>query len=376
MPYSKAGALSFADIYGAAQQRSMSDIREFFGITGSISLNGDLNSSVGGAIPINNPTAGGATSMGYGVVSNGRIVTKIGTTEVITSGTSWTPRETASTVAEYSIHLTGGGASGGGSSTHQGREGWAAGGGASGSALITMTNTDFSNPASPSATIAIAAGGSSHTYIASTNSGSAGYNGGITSWVHQGSYAGNTRAWGGYRGFKSRQGPYTATSAQVTSTQLAGTAVGDGSTAVGSSGSWGQAASGFGRAGLVPTGGAGGTGGNGPGGTVGSDGKKATGGGSPAIGALDGENGSEVGGSGYNVGSATAAPALLAEWETDVTAAQFRGGNAAIHSSGAAGTPTIAPGYGGGSGGSTSEVGAGGVRAGGQGAILVTYYGV
>ena len=373
--YSKSGGVGFGDIYGSGQQKSMSDIREFFGITGPISLNADLNSSLGGAIPPNNPSAGGETSMGD-VVSNGRKVAKIGATEVITSGTSWSPRETASTVAEYSIHLTGGGASGGGSSTHQQREGWAAGGGASGSALITMVNTDFANSSSPSATISIAAGGSSHTYIASTNSGSAGYNGGITSWVHQGSYAGNTRAWGGYRGFKSRQGPYNATSAQVTSTQLAGTAVGDGSTAVGSSGSWGQAASGFGRAGLVPTGGAGGTGGDGPGGTVGSDGKTATGGGSPAVGILDGENGSVVNGAGYNVGAATNAPGILAEWETDLSVAQFRGGNAATHSSGAAGTPTIAPGYGGGSGGSTSEVGAGGVRAGGSGLIAVTYYGL
>lgn len=374
--YSKTGGKSYQDIYGITQEVKMSDIREFYGLTGPVSLNADLNNSAGGTIPNTNPNSGSNTSMGYGVVSNGRKVAKIGATQVITSGTSWSSRETASTVAEYSIHLTGAGASGGGVSTNQQREGISSGGGGGGSALIGMVNTDFANSSSPSATISIGAGGSFHTYAASSNSGNSGYNGGNTTWTHQGSYATNVRAYGGYRGFKSRQGPYDATAGQVTSTQLAGTAVGEGSTAVGSSGSWGQAATGFGRGYLIPSGGSGGTGGDGPGGTIGSDGKRATSGGSPAMGQATGLQGGSASSSGYTAGVATNAPGILAEWETDLSTDQFKGGNCANHSSGAAGTPTIPPGYGGGSGSSTSESGAGAVHTGGSGLIAVTYYGL
>ena len=371
MAYTKTGVVSFASIYGSGQQKSMSDIRDYHGITGAVSLNGSLYGGAGGPVSPFNPGQGQSTTMDQ-VTSNGRIVTKIGTTQIITSGTSWTPRETYSDVLEYSVHIFGAGGSGGGSSTHQQREGAAAGGGGGGSVFFTLTNDDFSDPASPSATITIGAGGSSHSYGASDNSGKTGYNGGNTTWTSNGQ---SRTGRGGYRGFKSRQGPYNASSAQVTATHLNGVSIPGGSTATGTGSDWGQAASGFGQGTVIQSGDVYSVGGNGPGTFQTGDGKYASAGGSPGIAGNNGNNGAGVAVSGYNQTANTSPPTLLGEWESDVTSAQFQGGRGAMHSSGSAGTPTGVPGYGGGSGGSCSEQGAGGVRTGGSGAILVTYFG-
>ena len=130
MAFTKAGSLGYGDVFGGGNQTKMSELRTYYNLSGTVSLNGDMNGGAGGAVPTANPAAGAQTSLNS-LRSNGRTVTKIGVSELITSGTSWTPRETYSNVAEYSIHLTGAGASGGGSSTSQGREGGACGGGES-----------------------------------------------------------------------------------------------------------------------------------------------------------------------------------------------------------------------------------------------------
>jgi len=324
---------------------SMSELRDYYGQTGAVSLNGNLN---GGTNPVPNslPASGAATAFSDYRSAN-RILKKKGTTQTIGSGTSWTPAQ--SSCVQYNVYVLGGGGAGGGCSTDSGREKVSSGGGAGG---VAFRRYSVDDDGITSATISIGAGATGISYPASSGYVITGRNGGTTSFNPNGT--GTTiSATGGTRGFASQLGT------------SAGEAAGSPLTA-----GWGYCAASSGGTG------SGGesnyTGGNGPGFNISGDQSAASGGGSPNLGS-GGVNGSTVSQSGYAKGATTGAPTKPSEWGSDVTAT-FQGGAGVQHSSGAAGASDAGNNYGAGSGGSSSESGAGSTANGSQGAIFVTYY--
>lgn len=333
---------------------SMSELRDYYGQTGAVSLNANLN---GGTNPVpDDLPASGATTSFSNYRSKSRLLRKKGTTETKASGTSWSPAQSG--CVQYNVYVVGGGGSGGGHSTDSGREKVASGGGGGGTAFRRFSVQDHSIT---SATISIGAGGTGVSYPASSGAAISGYNGGTTTFNPNGSGA-TISATGGSRGFGGRQGLLTDT---VTSTLP----VGEGSTSV-SQGAWGQCSSSVGGTG------SGGesnyTGGIGTGFNIGGDGSRASGGGGPNLGS-GANNGEIADGGGYVKGATTSAPTKPAEWGSDVSVT-FQGGAGVQHSSGAAGASDAGTNYGAGSGGSASEVGAGSTGAGSSGGIFVTYY--
>jgi len=333
---------------------SMSELRDYYGQSGAVSLNANFN---GGTNPVpDDLPASGATTSFSNYRSKTRILRKKGTTETKASGTSWSPAQSG--CVQYNVYVLGGGGSGGGHSTDAGREKVASGGGGGGTAFRRYSVQDHSIT---SATISIGAGGSGVSYPASSGAAISGFNGGTTTFNPDGS--GTTiSATGGLRGFGGRQGLLTDT---VTTTLP----VGEGSTSV-SQGAWGQCASSVGGTG------SGGesnyTGGIGTGFNIGGDQSASSGGGSPNLGS-GGHNGTTVSAAGYSKGATTTAPTKPSEWGSDVSAT-FQGGAGVQHSSGAAGASDAGTNYGAGSGGSASESGAGSTGAGSSGGIFVTYY--
>ena len=333
---------------------SMSELRDYYGQSGAVSLNANLN---GGTNPVpDDLPASGATTSFSNYRSKSRLLRKKGTTETKASGTSWSPAQSG--CVQYNVYVVGGGGSGGGHSTDSGREKVASGGGGGGTAFRRFSVQDHSIT---SATISIGAGGTGVSYPASSGAAISGYNGGTTTFNPNGSGA-TISATGGSRGFGGRQGLLTDT---VTSTLP----VGEGSTSV-SQGAWGQCASSVGGTG------SGGesnyTGGIGTGFNIGGDGSRASGGGGPNLGS-GANNGEIADGGGYVKGATTSAPTKPSEWGSDVSVT-FQGGAGVQHSSGAAGASDAGTNYGAGSGGSASEVGAGSTGAGSSGGIFVTYY--
>ena len=333
---------------------SMSELRDYYGQTGAVSLNADLNGGTN-PVPSDLPVSGVATSFSN-YRSKNRILRKKGTTETKASGTSWSPAQSG--CVQYNVYVLGAGGSGGGHSTDSGREKVASGGAAGGTAFRRYSVQDHSIT---SATVSIGSGAAGVSYTAGSGTVISGRNGGTTSFNPNGS--GTTiSATGGSRGFGGRQGEIDAT---VTATLP----VGENSSAT-TIGAWGTCPASLGGSG------SGGesnyTGGKGPGLSIGGDGSGATGGGSPNLGS-GGVDGSTAGGSGYVKGSTTGAPTKPSEWGSDVSVT-FQGGAGVQHSSGAAGASDAGINYGAGSGGSASEVGAGSTGAGSSGAIFVTYY--
>jgi hypothetical protein len=326
---------------------SMSELRTYFGGTNPISLNGSFNGGLG-PVPDTLPAAGAETSFSD-FRSQNRILKKKGTTQTITSGTSWTPAQSG--CVQFNIYALGGGGSGGGAANDDGREDVASGGGAGGVAFRSFT--DFSDSIT-SAAIAIGAGGSQTSRRSDNADGSiSGYNGGTTSFNPDGD--GTTiSATGGLRGFGSRQG-------LATTTPTTTTPVGQNSTAV-TGGDWGQCSP---SAGGTGSGGSSNyTGGKSSGLNVGGNQTAANAGGSPNFGA---------GGTFDNGGT----PTKPSEWGSDV-AVTFQGGAANSFPNYPVYGGTGAS-YGAGGGGAATQSGGDAVRyvgggAGSQGAIFVTYY--
>lgn len=330
---------------------SMSELRDYYGQSGSVSLNGNLNGGTN-PVPSSLPASGAATSFSN-YRSKNRILKKKGTTETKSSGTSWSPAQSG--CVQYNVYAVGAGGSGGGHSTDSNREKVASGGAGGGAAFRRYSVQDHSIT---SATIGIGAGAAGISYPASSGAVSSGRNGGTTTFNPNGSGA-TISATGGSRGFGGRQGLINAT---VTSSLP----VGENSTSVTIS-AWGTCPASLGGSG------SGGesnyTGGKGPGLSIGGDDEQAYGGGSPNLGS-GGEDGKLANGAN---GATTDAPAKPSEWGSDVSAT-FRGGFAACNNNGAAGASQSGATYGAGSGGSAGESGAGSTGNGSSGAIFVTYY--
>lgn len=332
---------------------SMSELRDYYGQSGSVSLSGDLSGS-SNPVPSSLPSSGSALSFSNYRSAN-RILKKKGTTETKASGSSWSPAQSG--CVQYNVYAVGGGGSGGGHSTDSQREKVASGGGAGGTAFRRYSVQDHGVT---SASIGIGAGAAGVSYPANSGYAISGRNGGTTTFNPNGT--GTTiSATGGSRGFGGRQGAIDAT---VTTTLPVGEA-----SSTTTTGDWGICPASLGGSG------SGGesnyTGGNGPALSVGGDQSSASGGGAPNLGS-GGKNGPEVSQSGYAAGSRSAAPTKPSEWGSNVSNT-FQGGFAVQHSSGSAGG--AGNGYlGAGGGGSASESGAGNSGNGGSGAIFVTYY--
>lgn len=333
---------------------SMSELRDYYGQSGSVSLSGDLSGS-SNPVPSSLPSSGSALSFSNYRSAN-RILKKKGTTETKASGSSWSPAQSG--CVQYNVYAVGGGGSGGGHSTDSGREKVASGGGAGGTAFRRYSVQDHSIT---SASISIGGGAAGVSYSAGSGTVISGRNGGTTTFNPNGS--GTTiSATGGSRGFGGRQGAIDAT---VTATLP----VGENSSST-TIGAWGTCPASLGGSG------SGGennyTGGKGAGFSIGGDQSSASGGGSPNLGS-GGADGATASGAGFVKGDTTAAPTKPSEWSSDVSAT-FQGGAAVQHSSGAAGASDAGNNYGAGSGGSASESGAGSSASGSGGAIFVTYY--
>ena len=332
---------------------SMSELRSYYGRSGAVSLSGSLSGSTG-PVPSSLPSSGSAISVSN-FRSKNRILRKKGSTQTITSGSSWSPAQSG--CIQYNVYVLGGGGSGGGHSTDSGREKVASGGGAGGTAFRRYSVQDHGVT---SASISIGAGAAGVSYPASSGYVISGRNGGMTTFNPNGSGA-TIYALGGSRGFGGRQGtvgqditPTSPVIAASTTTTQSGWGICAGS----EGGSGGGGESNY-------------TGGYGAGLSKGSDQSGATGGGAPNLGS-GGKNGPEVSQSGYAAGSRSAAPTKPSEWGSNVSNT-FQGGFAVQHSSGSAGG--AGNGYlGAGGGGSASESGSGNSGNGGSGAIFVTYY--
>lgn len=319
---------------------SMSELRDYFGGTNPISLNGSFNGGIA-SVPDTLPASGAETSFSD-FRSQNRILKKKGTTETITSGTSWTPAQSG--CLQYNVYVVGGGGSGGAAAQDTGREDVGSGGGGGG---VAFRSFSVSNDSITSAVISIGAGGAQTSRQSNSSQGAiSGYNGGTTSFNPDGD--GTTiSATGGLRGFGSRQG-------LATTTPTTTTPVGENSTAV-TEAVWGQCSPSAGGTGSGGSSNYTGTGGSGL--NVGGDQRAASGGGSPNFG-----NGITV---------------LPSEWGSDVTGTfSGGGGNASVN------YPvygTNGANYGAGGGGAATESGGDATRyvgggAGSQGAIFVTYY--
>jgi len=331
---------------------SMSELRDYYGQSGSVSLNGNLNGGTN-PVPSSLPASGAATSFSN-YRSKNRILKKKGTTQTKASGSSWTPAQSG--CVQYNVYVVGGGGSGGGHSTDSGREKVASGGAAGGTSFRRYSVQDHGIT---SASISIGGGAAGISYPASSGYVISGRNGGTTTFNPNGSGA-TISASGGSRGFGGRQGAIDAT---VTSTLPVGEA--SSSTTIAAWGTCPASLAGSGSGGESNY-----TGGNGPGLSIGGDDEQAYGGGSPSFFSSSGKNGKLANGAN---GATTDAPTKPSEWGSDVSAT-FRGGYAACNNNGAAGASQSGSNYGAGSGGSAGESGAGSTGNGSSGAIFVTYY--
>ncbi len=329
---------------------SMSELRDYYGKSGSVSLGLNLSgtdTAVPSSVPLYTQTLSFSDYR-----SKNRILKKKGTTETKASGSSWTPAQSG--CVQYNVWVVGGGGSGGGHSTDSGREKVASGGAAGGTAFRRYSVQDHSIT---SASISIGAGGAGVTYPASSGAVISGRNGGTTTFNPNGS--GTTiSASGGSRGYGGRQG--------LVDEAASSHGIGEASTSV-SHGHWGQCASS--SAGTGSGGENNYTGGRSVGLNVGGDDEQARGGGSPNLGG-GGADGKLANGAN---GATTDAPNEPIEWDNDITVT-FRGGYAACNNNGAAGASQAGTNYGAGSGGSAGESGAGSTGNGSSGAIFITYY--
>jgi len=324
---------------------SMSELRTYYGRSGAVSLSGSLSGSTG-PVPSSLPSSGNTISISN-FRSKNRILRKKGSTQTVSSGSSWSPAQSG--CVEYSVYALGGGGSGGGHSTDSGREKVASGGGAGGTARRRYSVQDHGIT---SASISIGGGAAGVSYPVSSGYAISGRSGGSTTFNPNGSGL-TIIAYGGSRGFAGRQT----------------VAIGEASTTTNTS-DWGICSRSYG--GTANGGESNYTGGYGPALSVGGNQSSVSGGGSPNLGS-GGQNGYTINQSGYAKTLTTNAPTKPSEWGSNVSAT-FRGGAGVQHSSGAAGASDGGSSYGAGSGGSASERGVGSSANGSSGAIFVTYY--
>lgn len=329
---------------------SLSELRTYYGLTGAISLNGNLNGGTN-PVPDSLPASGAETSFSDYRNAN-RILKKKGTTQTITSGTSWTPAQTG--CVQYHVYVLGGGGSGGGCQTIASKEKVSSGGAAGG---VAFRRYSVENDGITSATISIGSGGAGVTVFATNDFIITGRNGGTTTFNPNGTGI-TISATGGSRGFASRLG----TSAGEAASSPAAFGWGYCAASSGGTGSGGESNY---------------TGGIGTGFNISGDGSAVSGGGSPNLGS-GGVNGNTASQSGYASTGTTGAPTKPSEWGSDVMAT-FQGGAGVQHSSGDAGNSGSGTNYGAGSGGTSSEYYSGTntnntTGNGSQGAIFVTYY--
>lgn len=117
---------------------SMSELRDYYGQSGAVSLSGDLSGS-SNPVPDSLPSSSNALAFSDYRSAN-RILKKKGTTETKTSGSFWSPAQSG--CAQYNVYVLGGGGSGGGHSTDSGREKVASGGAAGGVAFRRYSTQD------------------------------------------------------------------------------------------------------------------------------------------------------------------------------------------------------------------------------------------
>ena len=110
---------------------SMSELRDYYGKSGSVSLGLNI-SGTDTAVPSNVPLYTQTLSFSD-YRSKNRILRKKGTTETKASGTFWSPIQSG--CVQYNVYVVGAGGSGGGHSTDSGREKVASGGAAGGTAF-------------------------------------------------------------------------------------------------------------------------------------------------------------------------------------------------------------------------------------------------
>ena len=88
---------------------SMSELRDYYGRSGTVSLNGNLNGGTN-PVPSSLPASGASTSFSN-YRSKNRILKKKGTTETKSSGTFWSPAQSG--CVQYHVYVVGAGGSGG-----------------------------------------------------------------------------------------------------------------------------------------------------------------------------------------------------------------------------------------------------------------------
>ncbi len=333
---------------------SMSELRDYYGQSGAVSLNANFNGDTN-PVPDDLPASGAITSFSD-YRSKNRILKKKGRSYLYDTGTSWSPGESG--CVQYNVYVIGGGGSGGAAFSGSGVEGPASGGGAGGTAFrrYSVQDDSITNAAISFPTAAQAVSRTSSTTQIS------GFNGGDVTFNPDGTGATITGT-GGFRGFARFQG-------QASTTPTATTPVGEGSTTAGSG--TGGVGSGQCAKGLGQTGSGGENnykGGDGPALNIGGNQAGCTGGGSPNLssGGVDGSSTS---------GQATGAPTEPSEfgslWKinsVDASAPSFQGGNG-LSTGGTAGSGN----YGAGGGGSGSISSAPTSGAGGEGCLIVINY--
>lgn len=212
---------------------SMSELRDYYGQSGAVSLNANLN---GGTNPVpSNLPASGATTSFSNYRGKSRVLKKKGNTQVQTTGTTFTPSESGT--VEHHIWVIGAGGTGGGSNGDGGREKAGSGGGGAGCAKVIISSTATGMT---SATVSIASRPAASLGLASDDGSTrAGVDGGSTTFSPNGNLSVTVTANGGGKGFGGRQGgvtytdptaaPYTTTadnSSTTTSGQWGGASAG------------------------------------------------------------------------------------------------------------------------------------------------------
>lgn len=366
---------------------SFSQMRDYYGITGAVSLSGSLNKTTL-TVPDSLPAEEEEISVSDFRTKN-RILVKMGITDTIVEGndTAWTSRQPDA--IQYHVYTIGGGGSGGCSSGYGGEEKGGTGGGAGGVAFKRYTSEELSL-----ALITVGEGGQAVS-ISGVRQQKTGYNGDSTLFKAYDSDsnltsqifgAGGQRGRGGRQGRNSGEGNTVATTARwgfAYGADSRGGLFGDENYFSGGSPTvYSYAASAFTEDGDSY-----------PADTTNRDDSAVSSGGSVNLGF--GVTGSNANGNyldfqgleaEHGATSFAPQPVLPPEWENHVIAPNvsnvnelctFKGGTAIGETSGLGG-PSGAPGapIGAGGGGSSAQEGSALSGAGSNGGVIVTYYGL
>lgn len=366
---------------------SFSQMRDYYGITGPVSLSGSLNKSTI-TVPDSLPAEEEEISVSDFRTKN-RILVKLGITDTIVEGnnTAWTPRQPDA--VQLHVYTIGGGGSGGAGSGDGGQEKGGTGGGGGGVAFKRFTSEEVSQ-----ALITVGDGGNAVS-ISGVRQQKTGFDGEATvirTFDSSGDETHMMYGGGGQRGRGSRQGIGSFNGSTTTTTGRYGFA--HGAVAVGGIGGEQNYTSGgsptvYSYAPIAFTE----DGVSYPADTTNRDQSAVSSGGSVNLGF--GVTGSNANGNyldfqgleaEHGATSFAPQPVLPPEWESHVIApnnsnvnelATFKGGTAIGETSGGSG-PTGAPGapIGAGGGGSSAQAGSASSGAGSNGGIIVTYYGL